>query len=132
MITHARPEHIRFQRLRCEYRDQPLGIDHPAPRLSWTLESSVRGQKQTAYRVLAAWSIQALEADRGDLWDSGKVESTQSVNVIYAGDALGSGQRCFWNVKVWDKDGASSDWSAPSSWEMGLTEARRLAGNLDR
>lgn len=47
------PDHvsksIRVQRLRCEYRDRPLGIDHPAPRLSWTLESPVRGQKQTAY-----------------------------------------------------------------------------------
>ena len=79
---------IRVQRLRCEYRDQPLGIDHPAPRLSWTLESSVRGQKQTAYRVLVARSIQALQVDRGDLWDSGNVESSQSVNIVYAGDAL--------------------------------------------
>ena len=114
---------IRIQRLRCEYRDRPLGIDHPAPRLSWMLESSVRGQKQTAYRVLAARSMEALHADRGDLWDSGKVESSQSVNIVYAGDALSSGLRCFWKVKVWDKDGKSSDWSNPSSWEMGLLEA---------
>ncbi|MHC4282702.1 MAG: glycoside hydrolase family 78 protein, partial [Planctomycetota bacterium] len=114
---------IRVRRLRCEYRDQPLGIDHPAPRLGWTLESSVRGQKQTAYRVLVARSIKALQAGRGDLWDSGKVESNQSVNVIYAGDVLVSGQRCFWKVKVWDKDGMSSVWSEPSFWEMGLLKA---------
>jgi len=111
---------IRIDRLLCEYRDQPLGIDHPAPRLSWTLESSIRGQKQTAYRVLVARSIKGLQADRGDLWDSGKVESSQSVNVIYMGAALASGQRCFWKVKVWDKDGAGSDWSTISFWEMGL------------
>ena len=118
------PDHvsksIRVQRLRCEYRDRPLGIDHPAPRLSWTLESPVRGQEQTAYRVLVARSIQALHTGRGDLWDSGKVKSNQSVSIIYAGDALASGRRCFWKVKVWDKNGQSSDWSAPSFWEMGL------------
>jgi len=122
-------ESIRVRRLRCEYRDQPLGIDHPAPRLSWTLESSIRGQKQTAYRVLVARSIKALQAGRGDLWDSGKVESSQSVNTVYAGDTLVSGQRCFWKVKVWDKNGMSSDWSDPSFWEMGLMEADDWKGH---
>jgi len=114
---------IRVQRLLCEYRDRPLGIDHPAPRLSWMLESAVRGQRQSAYRVLVARSMEGLHANRGDLWDSGKVESSQSVNIVYAGDVLVSGRRCFWKVKVWDKDGESSDWSAPSSWEMGLMKA---------
>jgi alpha-L-rhamnosidase len=120
---------IQIDRLRCEYRDQPLGIDHPVPRLSWTLESSVRGQKQTAYRVLVAQSNQALMEDRGDLWDSGKVASSKSVNIVYTGDTLVSGQRCFWKVKVWDKDGVPSDWSAPSSWEMGLLNARDWQGS---
>ncbi len=121
-------ESIRIQRLRCEYQDRPLGIDHPAPRLSWTLESPVRGQKQTAYRVLVARSIKALHAGRGDLWDSSKVASSQSVNIIYAGDVLVSGQRCFWKVKVWDKNGESADWSDPSSWEMGLLKASDWKG----
>ncbi len=111
---------IRVSRLRCEYQDRPLGIDHPAPRLNWIVESSVRGQKQTAYRVLVARNMKALRAGRGDLWDSGVVESEQSVHIVYAGSTLNSGQRCFWKVKVWDKDGVSSDWSNASYWEMGL------------
>jgi len=114
---------VQITRLRCEYREEPLGIDHPAPRLSWVLESPVRGQKQTAYRILVAQSLDVLQADRGDLWDSGKVESGQSVGVAYAGEPLISGQRCFWKVRAWDKDGKASGWSAPSSWEMGLLKA---------
>ena len=120
---------IQVDRLRCEYRNQPLGIDHPAPRLSWTLGSSLRGQEQTAYRVLVARSLQALQAGRGDLWDSGRVASSRSVNVVYAGNVLVSGQRCFWKVKVWGKDGESSDWSEPSSWEMGLLKAGDWKGH---
>lgn len=114
---------IRVERLRCEYRNGPLGVDASAPRLSWTLASSVRGQKQSAYRVLVSRTREALQADRGDLWDSGKVESDQSVNVVYAGAALDSGRRCYWKVAVWDKDGVRSPWSDPSFWEMGLLDA---------
>ena len=111
---------LRVEQLRCEYREHPLGIDHPSPRLSWTLASEVRGQKQTAYRVLVSRSLDALQADRGDLWDSGRVASPQSINIPYAGETLDSGQRCHWKVMVWDVDGAPSAWSAPSHWEMGL------------
>jgi len=124
LADQAAKSSVKVQQLRCEYQRQPLGVDHPAPRLSWTLESSVRGQKQTAYRVLVARSLASLQADRGDLWDSGKVNSNQTVNVPYTGKALVSSQRCYWKVKVWDKHGKSSRWSDPTYWEMGLLEPR--------
>ncbi len=120
---------IRVRRLRCEYRENPLGIDVTNPRLSWQLASDQRGQKQTAYHVVVAGSYDKLDKDIGDLWDSGRVNSNQSVNVIYAGDVLVSGQRCFWKVRVWDKDGLSSDWSSPSSWEMGFLKAGDWKGH---
>ena len=76
--------------LRCEYRDNPLGIDAAKPRLSWKIEagdqrSEARGQKQCAYQVLVASSPELLVKDQGDLWDCGKVASDQSIQVEYAG-----------------------------------------------
>jgi alpha-L-rhamnosidase len=62
--------------LRCEYRSNPLGVDVAQPRLGWTLESSRRGETQTAYQVLVASSQALLDQNKGDLWDSGQVSST--------------------------------------------------------
>ncbi len=106
--------------LRCEYRHNPLGIDETKPRLNWRVVSNARGQKQTAYRLLVASSSAMLAKDQGDLWDSGKVESSQTIQVEYAGKPLLSRQQCFWKVKSWDRDGVASDWSKPASWSMGL------------
>jgi alpha-L-rhamnosidase len=109
--------------LRCEYRENPLGIDLPKPRLSWIIESTDRGERQTAYQVLVASSEHVLKKDTGDLWDSGKVESGQSIHVEYAGKPLDSRQRCYWKVRVWTRSGGrvqGSGWSQPALWTMGL------------
>jgi len=111
--------------LRCEYRSNPCGIDVQEPRLSWLMETAgqmteVRGQKQAAYQVLVASTPGLLATDRGDLWDSNKVASDQSIQVEYAGKPLESRVVCHWKVRVWDKDGKPSAWSAPALWSMGL------------
>jgi alpha-L-rhamnosidase len=106
--------------LRCEYLVNPLGIGELAPRLSWIVESGERGQKQTAYRLLVASSEKLLEADRGDLWDTGQVPSDETIGTAYQGKPLVSHQLCFWKVKVWDKEGRESPWSKPAKWSMGL------------
>ena len=105
--------------LRCEYRVNPLGIDESQPRLTWRVESAARGQKQTAYQILVATSAELLKANSGDLWDSGKVSSGETVNIAYAGKPLSSRQQCFWKVHVWDQDGQAR-WSEPATWTMGL------------
>lgn len=107
-------------RTRCEYLAHPLGIDSPIPRLSWTLESSRRAETQTAYRILVASDSKQLSVGKADLWDSAKVTSEQSVHVPYGGAELSSGQRCYWSVRVWDKEGHPSRWSKPATWTMGL------------
>jgi alpha-L-rhamnosidase len=116
--------------LRCEYLQNPVGIDVLQPRLSWKLESleQARGVKQTSYRMLVADSPEVLAKDEGDLWDSGKVETHQSTQVVYAGKPLASRTICYWKVKVWYAlDGAEgaaagkeSAWSQPAQWSMGM------------
>lgn len=108
--------------LRCEYLENPLGIDTRRPRLSWVLESPENGQRQTAYRLTAATSEAALLADTPDLWDSGEVQSAESVHISYAGAALRSRQRCFWRVQVWDRGGKPAGVSEVAWFEMGLLE----------
>ena len=119
--------------LRCEYLTNPQGIDVGQPRLSWLLESrspNRRGLRQSAWQILVASSEKNLKRDRGDLWDSGKVESDQSIQVEYAGSALASRQACFWKVRVWDQDGQPSSWSQPAGW---VCSSRTIgkAGGLD-
>ena len=106
--------------LRCEYLVDPLGVDEIAPRLDWIVESSRRGEKQTAYQVLVASSLDLLAKDQADLWDSGRVASDDNAQIVYAGKALTSRQGCFWKVRVWDRDEKAGDYSKPAMWEMGL------------
>ncbi len=113
---------VTVQDLRCEYAADPLGIDSLQPRLSWVLESTERAQSQTAYQVLVASSPEKLRAGQADLWDSGKLASDQSIQVVYAGKPLASRQRCAWKVRVWDQDGKVVE-SKPAFWEMGLLQA---------
>ena len=108
--------------LRCEYRSNPVGIDEQRPRVGWVLTSSQRNQVQSAYQVLVATSEAALAEDRGDLWNSGKVVSSRSVQVVYDGKPLASRTICYWKTRVWDGEGRVSSWSAPARWEMALVE----------
>jgi alpha-L-rhamnosidase len=108
--------------LRCESLANPLGIDVTQPRLGWVMASTRRGELQTAYQILVASSEKLLKQNQGDLWDSGKVVSDQSIQVAYQGQPLASRRQCFWKVRVWDKDGQASAWSEPAQWTMGLLQ----------
>ncbi|TAK94302.1 MAG: rhamnosidase, partial [Verrucomicrobia bacterium] len=110
--------------LRCEHRANPLGLDATQPRLSWQLESTERGVKQSAYQILVASSESKLKAGDGDLWDTGKVASDASVLLPYAGKPLMSHAEYFWKVRVWDAAGKASDWSKSGKWTMGLLASR--------
>ncbi len=108
------------ENLRCEYQVNPLGIDENKPRLSWTLQSDVRAQAQTAYQVIVSTSPEAVKANRGDQWDSDKVVSDESIHILYEGKKLTSATRYYWQVRTWDKNGKVGPWSKVAWFETAL------------
>ena len=105
--------------LTCDYLVNPLGIDSPRPRLSWQSDSKERNWSQSAYRILVASRAELLRNGKPDVWDSGRRDSTDSVNIEYGGPKLESAKRYYWTVQVWD--GAGTLTQAPAAWwETGL------------
>jgi len=111
---------LNISELRCEYQQDPVGVDTLHPQLGWQLESLGQGVRQVAYQVLVARTPELLAGDHGDLWDSGRVKSSDSVHVPYRGSTLSARLRCYWKARVWDESGRRSNWSRPAFWEMGL------------
>jgi alpha-L-rhamnosidase len=109
--------------LRCEYLESPAGITVERPRLSWKLQAAregLRDLRQSAFRVLVASKPADLKEGRADIWDSGRVASSNSIHVEYEGKPLVSNRVYWWTVRVWDQDGNPSAWSKPSNWSTGL------------
>jgi alpha-L-rhamnosidase len=108
--------------LQVENATEPLGLDVDHPRLSWRLDADRSEVVQTAYQVQVATSLTDLRPRHGhpDIWDSGKVLSGDSAQVVYDGPALDSATRYYWRARVWDETGTASAWSSVSWWETGL------------
>lgn len=108
---------VKVQNLLCENQDNPLGLDVAVPRFSWQLSGSQRGIKQTAYEIQVSTNAPANGNKATFVWRSGKVMSDSSVHVIYKGEALKSGTRYHWVVRVWDNNNKPSAWSEAAWWQ---------------
>jgi hypothetical protein len=105
--------------LECEDMVNPV-IEMQEPQLSWKLSDNRHGAVQTAYQILVSSTIENLAEGEGDLWNSGKQNSDQSILVTYKGKLLKSRQRVYWKVRYWDQNGDISPYSETASWRMGL------------
>lgn len=105
--------------LTCNYKHNPAGTDVSSPRLSWKLATTERNVMQKAYELRVASSNKDVLNGKNLVWQTGKVSTDQSAHVIYTGPALKAKQRYFWQVRIWDNHGKSSDWSAVNFWETG-------------
>ena len=101
-----------------EFYDNPLGYNLESMSFSWKLPAERRGISQTAYQIVVADTKDGLE--ESPQWDSGKVESSQSVKVPYGGKAFSSRQKCYFKVRYWDEKGETSPWSDIKTFELGL------------
>ncbi|MCI0512866.1 glycoside hydrolase family 78 protein [candidate division KSB1 bacterium] len=113
---------ITLTNLRVEYQKNPLGIDVRQPRFSWEMAAAKRGVWQTGYQLRCAATPEHLKAGKNLLWDTGKVASVQSIQIEYAGPALQSGQRVYWQARCWDENNQPTPWSEAAFWEMGLLQ----------
>lgn len=118
-----------IKNLTCEYQTNPLGLGVKIPRLSWQMHSERRGARQAAYQVRAAANPAEMVRGKKPLWDTGKVASDQSLHIPYGGPALQSGQRVYWQVRIWDEHDRDSAWSEPAWFEMGLLETSDWAAD---
>ena len=115
--------------LLCEYLSNPLGIDLPHPRFSWSFDTTRRDFEQRAYRILVSSTLENLTAGRGDMWDSGRISSSGCTNIEYAGKPLESFGEYWWTVHVWDelnREGRDAD---PAKFEMGIVEQTSWRGH---
>ncbi|MGA7719811.1 MAG: family 78 glycoside hydrolase catalytic domain [Ignavibacteriaceae bacterium] len=110
---------VSIEKLKCDYLPNPLGIDNKHPGLSWELLCTERDIKQMAYRIIVGSSYGKLSANQGDIWDSQKIISDSTLNILYNGNALVSRMKYYWKVCVWTNKGESI-WSKPAKWSMGL------------
>ncbi len=97
----------------------PVGLDAPAPLLTWTLAGNGR---QSAYQIQVAATADAFLNGRAEHWDTGRMEG-EAMAIAYAGQPLASRARCHWRVRVWDEAGQPGDWSEPAVFELGLLAA---------
>lgn len=107
-------------KLLCEQEENPVGIETLEPRFSWQTNAVERNFEQTAWQVLVADAPDKLDADNGNVWDSGRTASDASVLIPFGGKELQAGQAYFWKVRTWDKQGNASPWSLPGQFGMGL------------
>jgi len=109
--------------LRCENLIDPLAIEKKKPSFSWIVAanaSGARAKSQSAYCVIVSSSKSLLSENKGDIWDSKKVKSNDSISVEFAGKQLRAFSKYFFKVMLWDETGKQGDWSAISSFTMGM------------
>ncbi len=111
---------LHLTNLKCENFTNPIGIDSPNPRFSWQIKSDARNVTQSAYRILVSDKPEKLVSDNGNIWDSKKVKSGQSILVYYLGIPLEPAKKYYWKVMMWDASDNPSGWSERASWQMGL------------
>ena len=116
--------------LRCEKLTNPLGIDRTTPMLGWKIKSASQADIQTHYRILAATSIDKLNENNGDLWDSGKIKSAEQVAINYQGKALKSGDMVYWKVKTWTQKEGELPWSDAATFSIGLLNTTDWQGQF--
>ena len=116
---------LNVSELSLEYMDNPIGIDSKQPLLSWQIQSNGRSVLQSAYEIRVSKNAETLSKNRQLVWQTGKVSSSASLHHVYEGESLESGQKYYWQVRVWDTNANASEWSDVAYWKW-VWSTRRI------
>jgi alpha-L-rhamnosidase len=119
-VNGLKAQSLTLQKLTCEYLDNPLGIDISEPSFNWIIAGNGRNKMQSAYELIVGTSYSELRAYKGNVWSTGKIQSSKSINVLYAGKPLQSFSRYYWRVRVYDEHGQASAWSKIAWFETAV------------
>jgi len=106
--------------LKCEHLVEPRGLNDGQPRFTWALDGDGRDRRQSAYRIIVGRNAASVAAGQGELWDSGKIASSETLLIPYAGARLTSDQCVYWAVQAWDESDEASAVSSVSRFWTGL------------
>lgn len=107
-------------RLTCEQIENPLGIAVRSPELGWNLSASGNNIMQQAYELLVSDNEISLGNQQGNMWETGKVNTDESLHIPYQGKPLSPFTRYYWKVRIYDANGSVSDWSKPAWFETAM------------
>ncbi len=110
---------VTVKNLKCEYLENPVGLDETHPRFTWQMELHKPGNYQSAYELAVGTTETDVASGKGDVWQSGVVESSV-IPVVYGGKGLNPFTRYFWSVRVKDESRQWSAWSQPQYFETGM------------
>ena len=107
--------HLSVSDMRVEYHSAPIGMDEPRPRFSYRVTPNggawtVLDPETTPPKYQTARRIRVKETESGrEVWDSGWVESGETIQIEYEGEPLKPFTAYTWSVEVKDEAGRASD-----------------------
>jgi len=111
---------LAFSKLLVNSKENPTAIESEQPLFSWVVDAKGISKSQSAYHIKVASSLEGINSDNADIWNSSKVESSKSAYVAFEGKSLKALGKYYWKVKIWDESGNASDWSEAQVFQMGL------------
>jgi len=123
LISELQAATFRPTNLSCEQITNPLGIDVRQPLLSWMIESSENGMRQSAYEIIVSDSKASIDGNKGNIWNTGKITSDETVFIRYEGAALKPFTRYYWKVRIYNQTGIPSEWSQAAWFETAMLDA---------
>lgn len=112
--------------LRCEYLNNPLGVDSKSPRFSWIINDDSYGAVQVSYQLIVGDNLEDVSDNRGNYWNTGRIYSNKMLD-RYKGIPLKPYTKYYWRVNTWDKSGKMSS-SSIASFETGMMESKNWQG----